>query len=376
MISLVASPLTVLEPRKRQRIGIASRLGMTLVELLATLVVLSILASLTLSGLLVARARAKEARSISTIRKLSEVILPYYEQYETRRPVLLQTITAALLASPQGRANYATAKQIALRRLMTLELPERINDVSVTTAGAGSMTWTGGVGGVPVSLTEIPPVARRYQSLITADTSRIGLWDAGELLHLIVTRGPVADPDIIAHFRDDEIADSDRDGLPEFVDGWGRGINFKRWPIGFASPVQPIDGTSRNIDGLVSPNGHRMVPMIYSAGNDGQFAIEEMPSLQYATAGLAYDPFAYNTNTDQSLVKVEPNTPPVAPAVVLVPVRRPGSGPVTFLASEIGHDVPGTVDGFPTRPGKQFQTVGSVTGRGARDNVTNHDLTR
>ncbi|MFM8494859.1 MAG: prepilin-type N-terminal cleavage/methylation domain-containing protein [Planctomycetia bacterium] len=374
MILLLATPTPHLETRRSRCIGGRKLSGITLVELLVTLVVLSILASLSLSGMLVARARAKEARSVSTIRKLSEVVLPYYEQYETRRPVLSAADTTALLASPSGRANYATAKQIALRRLMALELPERILDVGVGPGGAVSTTWAGPVGGVPVTLDETPPVTRRYRNLITADMSRISGWDGGELLHLIITRGPAADPDIISHFRDDEIADRDGDGLLEFIDGWGRGINFKRWPTGFASPMQPVDGTSRNIDGLVSPNGHRLVPLIYSAGNDGEFAIEEMPGLTYGSVGLAYDPFAYNLATDQSLVAAD--TSPVAPAVVLVPVRRPGTGPVTFVASEIGRQVPGNVDGFPTRPNAAFQTVGSVTGRGARDNVTNHDLTR
>jgi hypothetical protein len=347
---------------------------MTLVELLVSLVVLSILASLTLAGMLGARARAKDARSISTIRKLSEVIVPYYEQYETRRPIVSPGDTANLLASPNGRANYAEAKRIALRRLMALELPERILDVAVAPGGAAPTTWTGAVGGVNITLDETPPVTRRYRNIITADMSKITGWDAGELLHLIVTRGPAADPDILSHFRDDEIADRDGDGLLEFVDGWNRGINFKRWPIGFASPMQPIDGTSRNIDTLLSPNGHRLVPLIYSSGNDGEFAIEEMPSLQYGTAGLRYDPFAYDTSADVSLVAAAASA--VAPAVQLVPIRRPGTGPITFVAVEVGRQIPSSVDGFPTRPNAAFQTVGSVTGRGASDNVNNHDLTR
>ncbi len=352
--------------------------GLTLVELLVTLTVMSILASLTLSGLLVARTRAKVARTATTIRKISEVILPYYEQYETRRPAIDPALTTTLLSAPSGRAKYVELKQLAIRRLMTLELPERTRDVAVAESQAKDLFWSGSVQGSAVTLSEVPPVARRYQSLITADRSKVGNWDGGELLYMIVTRGPAADPDVISHFRDDEVGDPDRDGLVEFIDGWGRGINFKRWPIGFVSPMQPIDGTARSIESLLSKNGHRLVPLIYSAGPDGEYSIDEMPDLAYGGPGAAYDPFAYDKARERSLVAdpEHPASSATGPAVVLVPVVRPGDGPVTFVASQAGKPIVDSVEGFPTVPDAAFQTVGSVTGPGASDNIHNHDLTR
>lgn len=48
-------------------------------------------------------------------------------------------------------------------------------------------------------------------------------------------------------FKDSEVADTDGDGMPEFIDGWGNPILFFRWPTYYNSDVQkgvPWDGGS------------------------------------------------------------------------------------------------------------------------------------
>ena len=123
--------VALLSVRIRSGIGVfdrtaAGRGGMTLVELMVTLVIISILTSLSMAGLAVARNSARKAKTESTIRKLSEIIIPYYEQYETRRPAI--TNSSKIAALTNGRASLTDAKQTAIRRLMTLELPERASD--------------------------------------------------------------------------------------------------------------------------------------------------------------------------------------------------------------------------------------------------------
>jgi hypothetical protein len=142
---------------------------------------------------------------------------------------------------------------------------------------------------------------------------------SSELLHLIVTRGPVADPDIISHFREDEVRDTNGNGLPEFVDGWNKPIAFRRWPIGFNSPMQPIDGTLRNIEPLISSNGHRLVPLIFSAGLDGSYDIEAMTSLSYGA--LNYNPFP--SSPGASAIAIAPQSPAVAGSVVVMAAAPP-----------------------------------------------------
>ena len=40
------------------------------------------------------------------------------------------------------------------------------------------------------------------------------------------------------------IGDTDDDGAPEFLDGWGRPIEFIRWPTGFAERSDLMSGNS------------------------------------------------------------------------------------------------------------------------------------
>jgi len=376
------------------RLKYPERLGMTLVELMVAMVIISILSSLSLAGLAVARTSAKRAKTISTIRKLSEIILPYYEEYETRRPTLLPADETAIAALSNGRALLNQLKQTALCRLMTLELPERVLDLNIDLKGAYSTDWSGSFGGRNVTVSELPPVVRRYRNLIAGnngppDLVRIGKYDSGELLHLIVTRGPVADPDVVAHFRADEVGDPDNDGLLEFVDGWGKGINFKRWPTGFRSPMQPIDGSLSGISPLVSLNGHRLVPLIYSSGVDESFDIDEYEGMTYgsprpgttpAPPVLRFDPFAYDFTNDSSLVADSQRSSPFPPAaIVLVPVRCGATAPVTFQACTVNANQAFTVrplTGCTAIQNAAFITVGSPTGSNASDNITNHDMTR
>ena len=99
--------------------------GFTLVELLVVIVILSILSALSLSGIQSARASGRIAKTQSTIRKLTEVILPYYELYETRRPDVPREVEQI-----KNRNVVLEANRIALRRLMTMELPERQTDIT------------------------------------------------------------------------------------------------------------------------------------------------------------------------------------------------------------------------------------------------------
>lgn len=352
------------------------RNGLTLIELLVTLTILSILASLALAGLFSARTSGKIAKTSSTIRKLSEIILPYYEQYESRRPVLPNTSTLS------SRAALLDLRRTALRRLMALELPERKTDVTDAFASAS----TGAVsplavtyGDVSLQLDEMPPTTRRYLSLIVGAT---GVTSA-DLLQLIVMRGPVADPDVIAHFREDELADTNGNGIREFVDAWGKPIMFKRWPTGFNSPAQPIDGRFSSSDQQISANGHRLVPLIYSAGVDGSYDIEAGNNLHYKEP-LRYDPFAAGA-FDQASIQ--------AGAVVLFPVTRTGGSTVTYLARRVtstgGYAGTTTLDPGCTLDGNSpLKAVGSECDTGSSDgdqpdgrvdstdNIHNHDLTR
>lgn len=369
--------------------GRGARAAFTLTELLVVLIIIALLSTMLLSGLLSARESQRAAKTAATVRKLSEIILPYYEQYEDRRPSLPSI-------SGLSRNSVEALRRIAIRRLMTLELPERERDVP-DAPGNTAQAMVYGRYSVPATainappssgpfiLTEVPPATRRYADLIAMAVSGGASVNSSELLYLIVSRGPVADPDVVSHFRDDEVRDLDGDGLLEFADGWNRPIGFLRWPVCFASPVQPIDGTRVGIDTLISTRGHRLVPLVYSAGSDGSYDVFGLPggrkpdgsadpAFNYGAANCHYDPFQYVTgggSPENGVMNCLP-AQSLAQSVVLQPSSA--AGDLTFIAQRLGSGA--------SPPQDAFQGVGSERDLdgdgviGSLDNIHNHDLSR
>jgi hypothetical protein len=65
---------------------------------------------------------------------------------------------------------------------------------------------------------------------------------SSECLYLIITVG--LDADDRAVFKNRDIGDTDADGMPELLDGWGNPIEFIRWAPGFVSDLQPLNPTT------------------------------------------------------------------------------------------------------------------------------------
>jgi hypothetical protein len=139
------------------------------------------------------------------------------------------------------------------RTLLIYEMPDQWSDVPIAITGVPAQFQTATV--------------RAYVS----SRGSPGSFDGAECLYMIVERSGF-DPDALEFFRSNEIGDVDRDGKPEFLDGWGRPIAFLRWAPGFTSPIQkpdavnahdPLDPTGRD------PAAYALVPLIYSAGPDG-----------------------------------------------------------------------------------------------------------
>lgn len=345
--------------------------GFTLIELLAVIVIISILAALSLSGLQTSIASGKISKTQSTIRKLSEAVLSYYENYETRRVLVPEESTVS------NREQLAELRRIALRRMITLELPERVTDI--TNEFIDSRTpqpLPVQLGTYAQSWSEVPPVARRYRAILANESGDI---TSSKLLYMIMNRGPVADPDIISQFRPDEIGDN------EFVDGWNNPIRFKRWPVGFKSPYQPIDGALSSRDDRICENGHRLVPLIYSAGQDGEYDMND--TFEILSRAGNYSPFYYNPTDDLNKFQTDNSGADGEVALFQVnwKIETVYDEPTrTYVAArrENGRFNPVAPDGKSVDLSNPLQTVASEkrkesSGRiRSRDNITNHDLIR
>jgi hypothetical protein len=117
-------------------------------------------------------------------------------------------------------------------------------------------------------------------------------FQGAECLYMIITLA-TADGEARSQFHEGDIGDVDGDGAPEFLDGWGRPINFLRWAPGFDSDIQlnanELGGAptanntvwaaavSSDHDPFdifrVDPPAFRMVPLIVSGGRDETFGI-------------------------------------------------------------------------------------------------------
>lgn len=304
----------------------ASRRGFTLVEMLVTIAIIAMLAGLAMASLYAAQQSARAARTRATIAKLHQALAPRWESYRTRRlPMDLS-------------ASYGNARQLALfqllarRQLMRMELPDRWADINFDVFGSLEAApyperafWVGMGGLLPAGKTErhlakipgnipgtdivIPRPAlsqaylRRYGQISPPPTPT---YQGAECLYMILTTGLGDDSGADVVFSRQDIGDFDNDGAPEFLDGWGRPIDFLRWAPGFYSDLQPGNPAASNpitghdpqefhdpFDPLrVDPIAFELFPLIYSGGPDGDLAIEAHVGAGFGSKNDFNDPYA------------------------------------------------------------------------------------
>ena len=269
------------------------RNAFTLVEMLVVIVILTMLAGMVMFAIRGAQESARQSKTKATIQKLDSIVVELYESYDTRR------VPITLLPGTNPR-DAAIARLAGLRDLMRMEMPDRLTDI------------TNGTQYIPTS--NDPALHRAYQDRLNTAAGATGRAmnqnASAECLYLIVTLA--GGEDARGQFAADEVGDTDSNGLPEFIDGWGRPIFFLRWAPGFNdSDCQcnifvaqdrldadreyhdPFD--PRRVDNAsVGRPAWGLVPLIYSAGRDGQYGVAtELIGGTYTWANDTYAP-AYN----------------------------------------------------------------------------------
>ena len=349
-LNLVAMGRRMQRPGVLRTPYVPVRTGFTLIEVLVVITIIGIIAGLGLGALFQAQEVARRSRTKGLIARLHTQISSRWDSYRTRRlpidfygatsvagrpgtyfdPNNFQASATTTRGMPSPLSGIVGLKLAALRELMRMELPDRYNDLlfrpnpnlwtnmqSAQLAAQGavgatllgnSSGWTDPVYNQPLPTFPALRMAylRRIQAINPSQpiadiiysgdpaTGRPALADqfqSAECLYLVMTTGFGDENSDGQAWHTRDVADTDRDGMPEFIDGWGTPIEWIRWPAGFFSELQPASmptgdhdpATSpdpfdpRGIDRLAPtggsnpppPRGYSIFPLIVSAGPDG-----------------------------------------------------------------------------------------------------------
>lgn len=295
------------------------RAAFTLVELLVVITIIGMLAGMSLGAVYAARQAARKAKTQATIAKLDRIVQARYEEFASRRVPFSHTVrsTPGNLPLPNNvRIRFfAEARLRAIRQLQQWEMPDKSEDLAnpadsgtafnladiddpwAFTYSNGGETWT-----VIMTRSAIARrMFRRCAAQLPTSTSPTPTEENAanaELFYLWVTSG---DREAIEEFQPNEIGDTDEDGYPEFIDGWGEPIRFIRWPTCFVGESQIMSAIDDDADPLTPPvgdpvNDHdpfdtrridpaafRLVPLVFSKGPD------KMPGLKVDMGITTYD---------------------------------------------------------------------------------------
>jgi hypothetical protein len=106
-----------------------------------------------------------------------------------------------------------------------------------TPANAGYDGVDSNANGLVDELAEQGGLAANVLTLLSRHTHKTARSEALYAL-LVEGQGPFGSAFSRDDFTDNEVKDTDGDGLLEFVDAWGEPLQFYRWPIAYASDVQ------------------------------------------------------------------------------------------------------------------------------------------
>lgn len=267
----------------------ARRRGFTLVELLVVCAVVAVLLSMVLFALRGAAEQARVDRTRAQITKIHDLMIARYEGYR-ERPLPMRVTNADPVSASRHRL-YATWE------LMRMEIPDRKSDL---TDNAAYLKQPDGVTPLQPSLWT---AMRRKANALQLAKPTPGDWTTAdwslenqqaECLYLWLSTIRDGESTGLDFFPQSEIGDTDNDGMPEILDGWGTPIRFLRWAPGYKSVVQSQDPATQPdpFDPFkTNPTGYALVPLIFSAGPDRKFdlALDNNPAIHYSqTASPPY----------------------------------------------------------------------------------------
>jgi prepilin-type N-terminal cleavage/methylation domain-containing protein len=240
------------------------RRGFSLVELLVVVSIMVVLLGLVGAAVSSARASSKKQQAELVIEKLNVIVQQQFSSYASRA-----------IRSVQSPA----ARSLALRRILSADMPDSWEDVRLIASGSGVAytTVSGSSVRFPTSSSQrayaavLRGLANSKQIDANATAAELGAaYGDAECLFMIVMYGGFADCVECGTLRNVKKGDIDEDGAYEFLDEWNQPIRYALWPAKFELPPGTpfFATTSSDVPFLSTSGGRGMRPLIFSGGPD------------------------------------------------------------------------------------------------------------
>lgn len=244
----------------------ANRAGFSLTEMMIVMVIIGIVTGLSLAAGAAFLKKAKVDATQSLINQLNAALQERLEGfYSDSRKGITATVAMKALAgnaaAPDGSVIGKRAKIIAVLDAMRGEFPQQFMDFMRQTdlpQGFGdpnsARPMRAAIYQAYLSRSYVAPAATKTPQVTTAapyapaiqyglPAGHVTATESSECLYLMLS---IPSPN--SSFSADQIpqrfiADTDRDGLNEFVDSWGNPLRFYRWPTDLIAYL--IDGTEQ-----------------------------------------------------------------------------------------------------------------------------------
>ena len=401
------------------------RAGFTLVELLVVLAIITLISSFMLVAVGELRIMTQHSRTKQQVEKLHTLLMQKWDEV-TNRPLPIRMPPNA------NMVNAGRVRLNAVRELQRIELPERISDIYWVEDPAGfqasdysrvvrqrdpgtglqadeypraflsffysSAPLVGRSDGLGAGM-DLNDPNRAYTSSSTKtyrqkaeDLYRITgkVWthqfQAAECLYLILSTMRDGDSSALDFLLASEIGDTDEDGMPEIIDGFGRPFEFLRWAPGFSAGRGPdgrwgVATIDDDQNGLIDDGAEANWP-----GSDDIYSPSEIQSVSATESPDVMD----TTMSDPRWNDQNASNDPFTLLPLVFSAGRDGYFGVSVRIAINGNQVfqyynpnyPNALTGYKNDPHFQLQQNSAIRRFGDVDlvngawfdNITSHDL--